>query len=84
VPLKSMIHKTTGHSRTLTGEEVKQMSPPDLAALDAVQVKRNEARSQLQAYRQTLQKIYGNQLKLRTYTVVAVGFERLVWEEVAQ
>ncbi len=58
------------------------MSPTDLAALDAVQVKRNEARSQLQDYRQTLQKIYGNKLKLRTYAVVAVGFERLVWEEV--
>lgn len=82
VPLKSLMNKTTGHSRALTGEEVKQMSSPDLAALDAVQVKWNEARSQLQAYRQTLQKIYGNKLKLRTYAVIAVGFERLVWEEV--
>ncbi|MEZ4677833.1 MAG: hypothetical protein R2932_26815 [Caldilineaceae bacterium] len=82
VPLKSLMNKPTGNSGALTGEEVKQMSPTDLAALDAVQVKRDQARSQLQDYRQMLQKIYGNQLKLRTYAAVAVGFERLVWEEV--
>jgi hypothetical protein len=29
-----------------------------------------------------LQNAYSNQLRLRVYAVVAVGLERLVWEEV--
>jgi hypothetical protein len=49
--------------------------------LPAVQAGLAEARSQLQRYRPALQAAYGECLRLRTYAVVGLGFERLVWEE---
>ncbi len=54
------------------------MRPSKLIELDAVPSKLDEARRQLQNYRQILQRKYGDDLKLRTYSVVAIGFERLV------
>jgi hypothetical protein len=69
-------------AKTSAGNIARQLSLADLKALPAVQNKLNEARDQLQAYRRKLQMHYGDRLRLRTYAVVAVGFERLVWEEV--
>jgi Predicted AAA-ATPase len=66
----------------LEGQEVRQKSPETLKALDAVQKKFMEAATQLQNYRATLTQKYGTTLRLRTYAVVAVGFDRLVWEEI--
>jgi hypothetical protein len=37
-----------------------------------------QAEAQLAAYRRTLEKRYGDALDLRAWSVVAVGFERLV------
>ncbi len=65
----------------LTGEQVRGMTNEDLQALPAVQVAFAEARPKLAGYRDTLREVYGKKLHLRTYTVVAVGFERLVWEK---
>ena len=42
----------------------------------------SEAEAQLRDYRQKLAQKYGQALKLRTYVVIGVGFERLIWEEV--
>lgn len=67
----------------LTGEQVRSLDREQLAALPAVQAGLAEARSQLQRYRTALQASYGATLRLRTYAVVGLGFERLVWEEVA-
>jgi Predicted AAA-ATPase/PD-(D/E)XK nuclease superfamily len=64
------------------GKEVKVMTADDLKKLPAVQLQLGKAVSQLQDYRQRLQRAYQGQLRLRVYAVVAVGFERLVWEEV--
>jgi hypothetical protein len=50
--------------------------------LPSVQAKLTEARSGLAGYRSALQAHYGDLLRLRVYAVVALGFERLVWEEV--
>ena len=66
----------------VTGEEVRQLDRLALASLPAVQASLAEARSQLQRYRVALQATYGETLRLRTYAVVGLGFERLVWEEV--
>jgi len=46
-----------------------------------VQEKIAEATPQLQRYRQALVKKYGDRLRLRTFAVVAIGFERLMWVE---
>jgi hypothetical protein len=40
------------------------------------------AETKLAGYRATLHATYGEQLQLRCFSVVGVGFERLVWKEV--
>jgi hypothetical protein len=64
----------------VTGEMVKQMTVAELKT--RCQSQFTEAREQLQRYRQTLVETYGEQLRLKVFAVVAVGWERLVWEEV--
>jgi hypothetical protein len=68
----------------LSGEAVHSMSRAELAGLPAVRLKLDEARAQAPAYRRELVERYGAGLRLRTYAVVALGFERLVWEEIPE
>jgi hypothetical protein len=64
----------------LTGEQVAQMSQAELLALEPVKVALADGAKQLKKYRATLNKDYGpGFLRLRTYTVVSVGYDRLVW-----
>lgn len=65
-----------------TGAQVRQLSRQALLAVDAVQTEIAAAKEQLRTYQQVLQQKYGAVLKLRTYAVVSIGVERLVWEEV--
>jgi hypothetical protein len=67
----------------LSGDEVKLMGRSDLQALPLVQQKLAASRLKLDGYRATLREAYGDQLGLRTYSVVALGFERLVWDELS-
>jgi len=64
----------------LTGEQVKNMSREELRQLKPVKAAADEAEKQLNNYQQTLTEHYGDILRLRTYTVVAVGYDRLVWQ----
>jgi hypothetical protein len=64
----------------VTGEAVKQMTVADLKSRCQSQL--TAAREQLQRYRQTLVNTYGEKLRLKVFAVVAVGWERVVWEEV--
>ena len=70
----------------LSGEQVRALSRAELAALPLVREKLAEARQQAPAYRREVEERYQHTLnltpRLRTYAVVAVGFERLVWEEI--
>ncbi len=66
----------------MSGAAVREMERTALIELSKVQEKLAEARAKLQEYRQTLNAKYGAALHLRTYAVVALGFDRLVWEEV--
>ncbi len=66
----------------LTGQEVRQKNRSELVSLNAVKTKLTDARKQLRHYHQTLEQKYGDVLKLRSYAVLAVGFERVLWEEV--
>lgn len=68
----------------LSGESLKSLSHEEITALSPVQAALNEAKENLTSYRQTLQATYGDILRLRVYSVVAVGFDRLVWEEVGE
>jgi hypothetical protein len=64
----------------MTDEQVKALTREELQVLPVVQENFSQAQRQLQAYRQSLLDQYGEKLKLQTHAVVAVGFERLVWE----
>ncbi len=65
----------------LTGEQVKQKTDAQLKALDTVKAQLAESKEQVNCYRKTLLAHYDNKLRLQSYTVVAIGYERLLsWE----
>ncbi len=66
----------------LDGEQVREMSLKELKALKPVKKKIAEAKKKLIGYRQTLESVYGARLRLHTYCVVSVGYDRLVWVKV--
>ena len=63
----------------LDARAVRAKTRPDLLALPPVQEELAKAQKQGQEYADTLTAKYGAKLKLRTFAVVAIGFERLVW-----
>ncbi len=63
----------------LSGEEVKQLSIEELKNLEAVKDKTAEAETQLLNYQTRLESKYKD-LRLQLISVVAVGFERVVWQ----
>jgi len=67
----------------LNGEQAKQLSSDDLKLLPSVQKKLAESENRLAGYRKTLLSGHGSRLRLRTYSVVSIGFERLIWKESA-
>jgi len=66
----------------VTGEAVKATARAELAAWPPVQAALAEAVEKATGYRATLQAVYGAQLRLHTYAIVALGFDRLVWVKV--
>lgn len=67
----------------MSGQAVKQTSRADLLQLAPVQKAVAEAETQLRAYRAALTARYQVELRLHTFAVVALGFERLVFVEIA-
>jgi hypothetical protein len=65
----------------LTSAAGQAMDQDALLALPAVQQALAEAEGQLARYRPALAARYGDRLRLRTYAVVSLGLERLVWRE---
>ncbi|MEM7128485.1 MAG: AAA family ATPase [Chloroflexota bacterium] len=66
----------------MNGTELKALSREGMRALPPVQEQIAEAKEQVLTYHAKLTNKYGGQLRLRTYVVVAIGFERVIWEEV--
>jgi hypothetical protein len=66
----------------LTAEQVQQLSDEVLQAKPIVKDKLVESENQLKNYRQTLQSRYGSVLRLQSYCVVAVGYERIIYGEI--
>ena len=64
----------------LSGEKARKLTKNELNALPIVKKKLADAKKQLLDYKTGLQKKYGDELKLKLISVVAVGFERVVWE----
>jgi hypothetical protein len=66
----------------LTGDKACAMSRDELAALPLVRRRLAEARSQTPAYLRELRERYEADLRLHIFGIVAIGFDRLVWEEI--
>ncbi len=64
----------------LSGKELRSMSIDKLKALALVKKNAADAKKQLLSYNASLQNKYGDELKLKLLSVVAVGFDRLVWD----
>jgi len=66
----------------LSGAKVKAMTDAELKALSPVKLKLAESEAKLKGYRLTLESAYGDILRLHCFSVVAVGFDRLVQVEI--
>jgi len=64
----------------LSGQALQDLSDNDLHALPQVKTAFTQAATQLQSYQPFLHERYGEVLKLQTTAVVAIGFERLLWQ----
>jgi hypothetical protein len=67
---------------SLTGEKAREMSGEEIKALSKVQQQFTDAKVQLLDYEKRLKNKYENTLPLHLISVVALGFERVVWEKV--
>jgi len=66
----------------LSGEKARKMSIEEIKTLPKVQQKFTEAKTQLLDYQKRLLDKYEDALPLQMISVVALGFERVVWEKV--
>ena len=66
----------------LSGLQARKKSRQEVLALDKVKKQMDAAVAQVKGYQTRLLAKYGSTLKLRTYAVVALGFEKVVWQEV--
>ncbi|TGN99850.1 hypothetical protein PN36_32920 [Candidatus Thiomargarita nelsonii] len=64
----------------LSGEKARQMSIEEIKVLAPVKQKLAESKKQLFDYQTRLTSKYGDLLRLQLISVVAVGFERVVWQ----
>lgn len=69
-------------SEAEAGEKARELSIDELKNLEPVKQKFSDAKKQLFDYQSRLVSKYGDELKLQLISVVAVGFERVVWEKV--
>ena len=67
----------------LSARQVKQLKDEACGELEAVKRAFEQAKEQLQRYSSALRERYGQQLQLRSYAVVALGLERLLFREAA-
>ncbi|MEM7539303.1 MAG: AAA family ATPase [Chloroflexota bacterium] len=66
----------------LSGKEIRSKSRDELLAISIVKTELEGAKEQLRDYRRYLHATYGDELNLKTFAVVGVGLERIVWDEV--
>ncbi len=65
----------------LTGEKARTLSSAQLAALPAVKHAMDEAKEQVKSYSKTLMKKHPD-LRLKSFVVTSLGFDRICWSEV--
>jgi hypothetical protein len=67
----------------MSGAQVLGLEEQELRALEPVRKALGEAAAQVHRYQEALQKTFGGQLQLRCFALVAVGFEKLVGDQVS-
>jgi hypothetical protein len=67
----------------MTGKQAKETPRAELLKLAPVQKSIEEATKQLNHYRKALKNSYKVELRLHTFAVISLGFERLVFVEIA-
>ncbi len=67
---------------SLSGQTLANLSDAELHALPQVQAAFSAAEQQLASYQPILRQRYTEELRLQMTTVVAIGFERLLWRKV--
>ncbi|KPA13000.1 AAA-ATPase-like protein, partial [Candidatus Magnetomorum sp. HK-1] len=60
---------------------IKKMTDTALFKLDPVKTKLNEARTQARKYSKELMEEFGDIVKLHTYAIISIGFERLLYKK---
>ncbi len=68
----------------LSGKQIRNMDEKELLQKTPVKKAFRDAKSQIRRYANVLHERFGGQLRLKTYIVVSVGFERLFGEEIIQ
>ncbi len=66
----------------LSGSDLRALSRDELKALSPVQTKLSESGTKLKDYVQSLKKNYGSDLRLHSYSLVSIGFDKLIWQEI--
>ncbi len=67
----------------LSGEQVRKTAKEQLESLPSVKRVFSEAKRRLADYRRSLLETRGDSLRLHAFAVVALDFERLLWEKLA-
>ena len=65
----------------LSGEKARELTSKEIKELTPIQHATQEAQQQVNSYKNTLNTRYP-ELRLKSYVVTALGFERLYWMEV--
>jgi hypothetical protein len=66
----------------LSGDEAKIMTVDELKDRPVVKEKLLEAEKKLVQYGEILKQKYGDSLRLHSYEVISIGFDRLVWKQI--
>jgi hypothetical protein len=65
-------------------KNMDQLSDEELRSIPTVKESFLDAKKQLVFYSKGLMKKFGDQLKLKQYAVVSIGFDRLFFEEIIE
>jgi hypothetical protein len=68
-------------SKDLKQKHIKKMSDTALYQLKAVQTKLKDATKQAKTYSKELVSEFGEMLKLQTYVIISIGFDRLLYKK---
>jgi hypothetical protein len=68
--------------KDLKQKNIKKMSDTTLFKLKAVQKKLQEATKQANTYSTELVSEFGDQVKLQTYVIISIGFDRLLYKKI--